>query len=77
MEAKALRDNTSTSVARFLYENTMVRFGCPIELVSDQGTHFLNEVIHVLTHWHMIIHKKLTVYYPQANGQAESTNKIL
>ena len=25
----------------------------------------------------MILHKKSTVYYPQANGQAESTNKIL
>ena len=46
-------------------------------LVSDQGTHFLNEVIHILTHRHMIIHKKSIVYYPQANGQAESTNKIL
>ena len=77
VEAKALRDNTAASVAKFLYENIMVRFGCPIKLVSDQGTHFLNEVIHILTHRHMIIHKKLTIYYPQANGQAESTNKIL
>ena len=25
----------------------------------------------------MIMHKKSTVYYPQANGQAESTNKTL
>ena len=25
----------------------------------------------------MVIHKKLTPYHPQANGQAENTNKIL
>ena len=25
----------------------------------------------------MVIHKKLALYHPQANGQAESTNKIL
>ena len=42
VEAVALKDNTATSVARFLYKNIMSRFGCPIELVSDQGTHFLN-----------------------------------
>ena len=68
VEAKALWDNTTASVEELLYDNIMVRFGSSIKLVSDQGTHFLSEVI---------IHKKSTVYYPQANGQVESTNKIL
>ena len=77
VEAVALRDNKASSVAKFLYKNTMTRFGCPIELVSDQGGHFLNKVIKKLTSLHLIIHKKFTVYYPQANGQAESSNKIL
>lgn len=75
VEAVALRDNKATSVAKFLYK--MTRYGCHIELVSDQGGHFLNKVIKKLTSLHMIIHKKSTVYYPQANGQAESSNKIL
>lgn len=77
MEAVALRDNKASSVAKFLYKNIMTRFGCPIGLVSDQGGHFLNKVIRKLTRLHLIIHKKSTVYYPQANGQAESSNKIL
>ena len=76
-EAKALRSNTAAEVARFLYENIMTRFGCPVELVSDQGTHFLNQVMEELTTKHMIIHKKSSTYHPQCNGQAESTNKIL
>jgi hypothetical protein len=25
----------------------------------------------------MILHRKLMTYYPQANGQAESTNKVI
>jgi hypothetical protein len=25
----------------------------------------------------MVLHRKSTTYYPQANGQAESTNKII
>lgn len=77
VEAKALRDNKASSVAKFLYETILTRYGCPIELVSDQGTHFLNKVVKELVDKHMIIHKKSTVYYPQANGQAESMNKVL
>lgn len=39
--------------------------------------HFINKVIRLLTSMYMISHKKSSVYYPQANGQAESSNKIL
>ena len=77
VEAVALKANKVASVAKFLYCNIMTRFGCPIELISDQGTHFLNGVIRELTQTHMILHKKSTAYHPQANGQAESSNKIL
>ncbi len=77
VEAKALPTKEAVRVARFLYENIITRFGCPLEFVSDQGAEFLNQVIHELMQKHMIVHKKSTVYYPQANGQAESTNKIL
>ncbi|MCO5547221.1 hypothetical protein L7F22_000666 [Adiantum nelumboides] len=77
VEAVELKDNKAASVAKFLYHNIMTRFGCPVELVSDRGTHFLNEVIQELTKTHMILHKNSTPYHPQANGQAESSNKIL
>ena len=52
-------------------------FGCPIELISDQGSHFLDTVIDGLTHHYAVVHKRSTSYYPQANGLAESTNKTL
>ena len=76
-EAKALRDNTAASIAKFLYEHIWCRFGCPIEIVSDQGGHFINHVIRNLTAHYAVVHKKSTPYYPQANGLAESTNKTL
>ena len=62
-------------MARFLYEAIMTWYGCPVELVTDQGGHFLNEVLRELVTRHLIIHKKSTVYYPQENRQAESSNK--
>lgn len=70
-EAKAIRKADALTTAQFL------RFGYPLEIVSDRGSHFLNETIEVLTAKFMISHRKSTPYYPHANGQAESTNKIL
>ena len=37
VETLALRDYKASFMAKFLYKNIMTRFGCPIELVSDQG----------------------------------------
>ena len=77
VEAKPLKDNTAGSTTKFLYENIWCRFGCPIELVSDQGTHFINKIVHELSTYYVVVHKKSTPYYPQANGLAESINKTL
>ena len=77
VEAKALRDNTAASTAKFLYEYIWCRYGCPIELISDQGGHFLGQVVESLTSFYAVVHKRSTPYYPQANGLAESTNKTL
>ena len=73
----ALRDDKASSVAKFLYKNIMTKFGWAVELVLDQGKHFLNKFIRRLTSIHTIIHKKSIFYYSQANGQAESSNKII
>lgn len=51
--------------------------GLPIEIVSDQGVHFINEVIEFLLAKFMVLHRRSTAYHPQAKGQVESTNKIL
>ena len=63
VETKALRDNTATSMTKFLYEYIWCRFGCPIELINDQGSHFLNSVIYELTHHYAVVHKKSMSYY--------------
>ncbi|MCO5606432.1 hypothetical protein L7F22_060620 [Adiantum nelumboides] len=76
-EAKASRKADAITTANFLFENIIARFGCPFEIVSDNGTHFINEVIKELTFNFMISYHKSTPFYPQANGQVESTNKIL
>ena len=77
VETKVTQKNDAYTTAKFLFEYVFTRYGLPIEIVSDRGTHFLNEVIENLLEKFMVIHKKSAPYHPQANGQAESTNKIL
>lgn len=49
VKSKTTRDNDKVKVAKFLHENIMSHFGCPKELISDRGTHFINAIIEELT----------------------------
>lgn len=76
-EAEAVDTCSSEVAAKFIYDNIIVRFGCPLTLISDQGTHFINKTIAVLTKEFNITHLKTAAYHPQANGAVESFNKTL
>ena len=77
VEALATKIDDAKTVAKFINENIITRFGCPKQLVSDRGTHFLNDIIEQLTSKFLIKHRKTTPYHPRANGQTEKTNGIL
>jgi hypothetical protein len=42
---RALKSSMKEEVARFLYERVFIRFGTPLEIVSDDGPQFLSEVM--------------------------------
>ena len=63
-EAKAVKTNTGVHAAIFMYENIILRFGCPKILVSDRGSHFLNELFEEMTTRFHINHQKTTPYHP-------------
>ena len=48
-----------------------------MEIVSDRGKHFLNDVIYNITTRYLIKHRKTTPYNPKANGLIERTNGIV
>ena len=77
VEAKPTRKNDAATAANFLFEDIMMRFGHPLELVSDRGTHFLNDVICDITTKYLINHRKTTPYNPKANGLTERANGII
>jgi hypothetical protein len=77
VEAKALKTNIIVVIANFLYECILIRFGYPLTLVTNQGVHFINDVIKYLTSHFLLKHVNFTTYYPHGNGQVESTNKFI
>ena len=76
-EAKAVKTDTAAHAATFMYKNIISRFRCPNILVSDRGTHFLNDLIWEMTDRFQIDHRKTTPYHPQTNGQTERVNETL
>ena len=76
-EAEPVDMCSSEIDAKFIYENIMTRFGCPLTLISDQGTHFINKTIKTLTDQFKIDHRPSTAYHPQSNGAIEAFNKTL
>jgi hypothetical protein len=48
----------------------------PFTLIGNQGTHFINEVIEILTTHFLFQHASFVTYYTQGNNQIKSTNKV-
>ena len=52
-------------------------FGPPEEVVCDNGTEFINEVVKTLMHENRIRLRPSAAYHPQTNGQTERANDTL
>ncbi len=77
LEARPLKAANTDTVAIFLYEKIICRFGAPRILQSDRGTHFVNEVIQRLTKRFRIKYSLSSPYYSQSNRLVERFNKTL
>ena len=74
VEAEATRTNDHKVVIKFLKSHIFSRFGCPREIISDEGTYFLNRPFEALMRQYFITHKVATPYHPQMSGQIEVPN---
>jgi transposase InsO family protein len=75
--SKGFIQSNKNTVVDFLFEDIITHFRVPREIVTDQGTQFTSKLVQEITQKYLIKHMKSSPYHPQANGQVESTNKVL
>lgn len=77
VEENPVESCTKEVVAKFIYENIVIRFTHPLTIISDMGTHFINTTIQTKMQNFMIDYRRITSYDPQVNDVVESFNKTL
>nr|GEX38934.1 reverse transcriptase domain-containing protein [Tanacetum cinerariifolium] len=75
-EAKALPTNDARVVCKFL-KNLFTRFGIPIAIINDRGTHFCNDQLAKVMQKFGVTRRLATPYHPQTSGQVEVSNRGL
>jgi hypothetical protein len=76
VEARTLCTNIVVVTTKFLYDQFFTQFNYPLTIIIDQSTHFINNAIHYLANHFILKPTNFIIYYPQWNGQAESTSKV-
>ena len=77
VETIPLKKATGVAVANFIRYHIITRFGIPRRLISDNRTPFISKDMKGLAEAYHIKHGRSTPYYPQGNGQAEATNRVM
>ena len=77
VEARVVTRSIEQVASDFLFEEIFARYGTPREIVLDGGSQFTSHMIEKLMQKYGVKHRITIPYHPQANGQVESTNKVL
>lgn len=77
LECCPLPCQNAETVAKALMDSTLSRFGCPLELHSDQGKNVDGNLIRQLCNLLEISKTRTTAYHPASNGQVERYNRLI
>ena len=75
VKAIPCKTNDHRVVLKFLKANIFSRFGVPIAIISDGGSHFCNKPFKNLMAKYGVKHRVATPYNPQTSGQVELANR--
>ncbi|KAL5808664.1 hypothetical protein ACOSQ3_029355 [Xanthoceras sorbifolium] len=77
IEAESYVRIKDSEVKSIIWKNVICRYGVPKEIVTDNGSQFISyDFQDFYDKWNIKLSYS-SPRYPQANGQAESTNKII
>ncbi|XP_008244306.1 PREDICTED: uncharacterized protein LOC103342460 [Prunus mume] len=77
VKAKPIKSTTSQEIITFIEEQIVHRFGIPESITTDRGTSFISKEMQDMESRLKIKLLQSTPYYAQANGHAESSNKVI
>ncbi|XP_057803371.1 uncharacterized protein LOC131018675 [Salvia miltiorrhiza] len=77
IEAESFHQVRDKEVKGFIWKNVICRYGVPKEIVTDNGSQFISADFQDFCRFWNIKLSFSTPMYPQANGQAESSNKTI
>lgn len=77
IEAAPLAKIRDTDVIKFLWSHIITRFGVPRSFIADNGTQFDSQKLRSFCEEFGIKNNFSSVAYPQGNGQAEASNKVI
>ena len=77
VELVALPNKEAITTGSAIFNRWICRYGTPLEIVSDGGKEFCNNLADELYKLMGIEHTTTTPYHPQCNAQAEVANKTI
>ena len=77
VEAFPLKNQLAETVAGVVVREFVARFGCPLEIHTDQGRNFESELFKEMCELLEIGKTRTTSYRPSANGQVERYNRSI
>ena len=70
-------DEQAETAAKILYDQIITRYGCPKELLSDNGSAFTSKIVTELCSIMNVKKLFITAHHPQANGMVERSNSTI
>ncbi|XP_017188273.1 uncharacterized protein [Malus domestica] len=77
IEASAVKSITSTAVKKFIETKILHIYEAPETFVTNHGPSFISKEVEEFANKFKIKMIRFSPFYPQSNGQAEASNKVL
>ena len=76
-EAFACPDKSAQTIAHLIIDEIFVRYSCPLEILSDNGSENINQTVKETLAELNIHHVTTSFYHPQSNGLIERYHRTL
>ena len=73
--ARAVPDAREETLANFIYEEIFMRFGCPVEILTDRGSNFMAGTLNAYLRKQKTKHLVTSAYHPRTNGKNEKIQR--